>query len=153
MTGKDVHGMLQSGKEELLAAAKIGYEALHQEHIAWWEKYWKQSKISIPDEALERVYYRAWYLFASCSREGFYPMPLQGVWTADNDKIPPWKGDYHHDTNTQLSYQSFLKANRLHEGRVFIDYLWDLRTEFKKFAKDFLLNQGVQTLKKRRMLF
>ena len=51
-------------------------------------------------------------------------MPLQGVWTADNDCLPPWKGDYHHDTNTQLSYQSYLKANRLDEGRVFVDYLW-----------------------------
>ena len=50
-------------------------------------------------------------------------MPLQGVWTADNDCLPPWKGDYHHDTNTELSYQSYLKANRLKEGEAFIDYL------------------------------
>ena len=143
MTGECVHGLLESAKKELLSAVKIGYEALHQEHIAWWKKYWKQSNVSIPDANLEKVYYRSWYLFASCSRKGFYPMPLQGVWTADNDQIPPWKGDYHHDTNTQLSYQSFLKANRLEEGRVFIDYLWDLRTEFKKFAKDFFGVDGI----------
>ena len=47
-------------------------------------------------------------------------MPLQGVWTADNDSLPPWKGDYHHDTNTQLSYQAYLKANHLEEGKVFV---------------------------------
>ena len=46
-------------------------------------------------------------------------MPLQGVWTADDGKIPPWRGDYHHDTNTQLSYQAYLKADRLAEGRSF----------------------------------
>lgn len=143
MTGERVHGMLELGKAELLSAVEIGYEALRAEHIKWWKRYWKQSQISIPDPALEKVYYRSWYLFASCSRKGFYPMPLQGVWTADNDKIPPWKGDYHHDTNTQLSYQSFLKANRLEEGRVFVDYLWNLRDEFKKFAKDFFGVDGI----------
>lgn len=143
MTGESVHGMLESAKKELLSAAEAGYEALKEEHIAWWENYWKKSEISLPDILLEKTYYRSWYLFASCSRKGFYPMPLQGVWTADNDRIPPWKGDYHHDTNTQLSYQGFLKANRLEEGSVFIDYLWEMRDTFKRFAKDFFGVDGL----------
>ena len=143
MLGECVHGMLQEAKKQILDAAALGYECLREEHAAWWKEYWKKSEISIPDPLLEKVYYRSWYLFASCSRKGGYPMPLQGVWTADNDKIPPWKGDYHHDTNTQLSYQSFLKANRLDEGRPFIDYLWDLRDTFKKFAKDFFGVKGI----------
>ena len=143
MVGKSVHGMLESAKEEILSAVKLGYNTLKKEHEVWWEKYWKQSALSIPDALLEKTYYRSWYLFASCSRKGFYPMPLQGVWTADDDRIPPWKGDYHHDTNTQLSYQAFLKANRLEEGRVFIDYLWGLREEFRAFAKNFFGVDGI----------
>ncbi len=142
-TGESVHGMLESAKKELLEAAELGYEALLGEHVAWWKAYWKKSGVVLPDPALEKTYYRSWYLFASCSRKGFYPMPLQGVWTADNDRIPPWKGDYHHDTNTQLSYQAFLKANRLDEGRVFIDYLWDMRDVFRRFAKDFFGVDGI----------
>ena len=137
--GERVPGMLESSKNELKAAAKLGYETLKTQHEGWWKKYWSKSEISIKDELLEKTYYRSWYLFASCSRRGFYPMPLQGVWTADNDRVPPWKGDYHHDTNTQLSYQGYLKANRLEEGRVFIDYLWNMRDTFRKFAKNHLL--------------
>ena len=70
-------------------------------------------------------------------------MPLQGVWTADNDCLPPWKGDYHYDTNTELSYQSYLKANRLEEGVVFVDYLWKLKPTYEKFAKEFFGVNGL----------
>ena len=72
-----------------------------------------------------------------------YPLPLQGVWTADNDALPPWKGDYHHDTNTELSYQSYLKANRLEEGNVFVDYLISKKDVFRKFAKEFFGVDGI----------
>ncbi|EEG94250.1 hypothetical protein ROSEINA2194_01888 [Roseburia inulinivorans DSM 16841] len=57
-------------------------------------------------------------------------MPLQGVWTADDGKIPPWRGDYHHDTNTQLSYQAYLKADRLAEGEVFFGLFMEFKTSF-----------------------
>ena len=50
-------------------------------------------------------------------------MLLQGVRTADNNGLPPWKGDYHHDLNTQMCYTSYLKANRIDEGENFTDYL------------------------------
>ncbi len=150
-TSKDGQDFIALAKAELTSAAAVGYEKLKKEHISWWKKYWEKSRISVGDLLLERTYYRSYYLFASCSRKGFYPMPLQGVWTADNDYLPPWKGDYHHDTNTQLSYQSYLKANRMDEGRVFVDYLWSLREEYQKFAKDFygvdgLLIPGVSTI-------
>ena len=117
----------------------------------YWKNYWEKSRISIGDPMLEKTYYRSWYLFASCSRKGFYPMPLQGVWTADNDRLPPWKGDYHHDTNTQLSYQSYLKANRLDEGECFVDYLWQMKPQYEKVAREFfgvdgLLIPGVSTI-------
>ena len=142
---------MAQAKGSLLRAAERGYDALFADHAAWWKSYWAKSEISLGDEMIERVYYRAQYLFGSCSRKGFYPMPLQGVWTADNDMLPPWKGDYHHDTNTQLSYQSYLRANRLPEGEVFLDYLWDLRESFTAYARDFfgvdgLLIPGVSTI-------
>ena len=142
-TNKDGDDFISKAKDELISAYNIGYDALKDEHINWWKKYWAKSEISIGDDLLEKVYYRSYYLFASTSRKGFFPMPLQGVWTADNDAIPPWRGDYHHDTNTELSYQSFLKANRLPEGEVFIDYLWNLRDEYRKLARDFYGVKGL----------
>ena len=150
-TNADGDYYLDKCKNNLLNVADKGYDALFASHCEWWEEYWGKSKISLGDEMIERVYYHSMYLFASCSRKGFYPMPLQGVWTADNDLLPPWKGDYHHDTNTQLSYQAYLKANRLPEGEVFLDYLWDLREAFRRYARDFfgvggLLIPGVSTI-------
>lgn len=150
-TSKDDENFVEAAKEELKAAAALGYAELLEEHMAWWKKYWEKSMVSIGDELLEQTYYRSWYLFASCSRKGAYPMPLQGVWTADNDNLPPWRGDYHHDTNTQLSYQAYLKANRMSEGEVFLDYLWDLKPQFEKVAQEFygvegLLIPGVSTI-------
>lgn len=150
-TSNDAKDYERAAKQQLKATAEVGYERLKREHIAWWETYWKQSEISIGDPLLEKTYYRSWYLFASCSRKGSYPMPLQGVWTADNDCLPPWRGDYHHDTNTQLSYQSYLKANRLREGEAFLDYLWQLKPQFERMAREFyhvdgLLIPGVSTI-------
>ena len=134
-TTDDAENFLEYGKEVLRQAASEGFEKLFAEHAKWWKQYWQKSFIAIPDKMLERTYYFSWYLFASTSRKGGYPMPLQGVWTADSNALPPWNGDYHHDTNTQLSYWGYAKANRLDEGRVFADYLWNLRDTFKKFAK------------------
>ncbi len=142
-TNADGVDFMQIAKAQLSNVARLGFSVLKKEHIDWWKNYWGKSEIVIGDELLEKVYYRSWYLFASCSRKGYYPMPLQGVWTADNDELPPWKGDYHHDTNTQLSYQAFLKANRLSEGETFIDYLWDMKPQFEKFAKEFFGVDGL----------
>ena len=142
-TSKDGGDFTAETKAELAGVAELGYDKLKAEHIAWWKKYWAKSEITVGDRLLEKTYYRSYYLFASCSRKGYYPMPLQGVWTADNDSLPPWKGDYHHDTNTQLSYQSYLKGNRLEEGSCFIDYLWSLRGVFQNFAKSFYGVKGL----------
>lgn len=150
-TNQDHPDFVANAKQMLRQAAKSGYRELKREHTAWWETYWQKSQISIGDALLEKTYYRSWYLFASCSRKGSYPMPLQGVWTADNDCLPPWRGDYHHDTNTQLSYQAYLKANRLEEGECFLDYLWQQKPTYERVAKEFfgvngLLIPGVSTI-------
>ena len=141
-TTDDNLDVVDYAKKILDNATKKGYDTLLSAHKKWWKKYWSKSKISVGDKEIEKTYYRSWYLFASTSRKGRYPMPLQGVWTADNDLLPPWKGDYHHDTNTQMSYWGYGKANRLEEGRVFADYLWNLRGKFKKFAKHFYQVDG-----------
>ena len=143
VTNKDFDDYIEVTKNRLKDLAEMGYDALLKEHALWWKKYWKKSQIDIPDKSLEKAYYLAYYFFASTSRKGFAPMALQGVWTADNGAVPPWRGDYHHNTNTQLSYQSFCKANRLDEGRAFIDYLWNTRHEFRKFTKKFYGVNGI----------
>jgi alpha-L-fucosidase 2 len=70
-------------------------------------------------------------------------MPLQGVWTADEGKLPPWKGDYHGDLNTQFSYYNFLKSDHLEEGESFLDFMWNLNDQANAFAKSFFDADGL----------
>lgn len=130
-------------KSTVKSAIEKGYNTAYNEHKKWWAEYWSQSSISLPDKSLEKQWYLNNYLLACCSRKHKYPMPLQGVWTADNGSLPPWKGDYHHDLNTQMSYTSYLKANHLEQGECFIDYLLDMADAGRRFAKSFYHADGL----------
>ena len=123
-----------------------------QSHEAWWDAYWNQSWIAIPDSILEVQWYREIYKFGSASRKGAPPITLQAVWTADNRKLPPWKGDYHNDLNTQLSYWPSYASNHLEEALAFPDWLWLCKPVAEKYTKTYFgtpgLNfPGVATLK------
>ena len=63
------------------------------------------------------------------------------MWTADGG-LPPWKGDYHHDLNTQMMYASYLAAGHFDEGRCFLEFLWERLPVFRKFAHDFYGTPG-----------
>lgn len=143
VSNHDGQDFLQYGERLLSDALAKGYDAAMAEHMKWWAEYWAKSAVSIPDPVLERSWYVGNYLLAACSRKGFYPMPLQGLWTADNGELPPWKGDYHHDLNTQLSYQSYGKANHIDEGACFIDYLIKMAPQAEKFARTYYGTNGL----------
>ncbi len=110
-------------------------------HARWWKKFWEQSAIAIPDPLLETQWYREMYKFGSTARRGAPPISLQAVWTADERRIPPWKGDYHHDLNTELSYWPCYSANHLEEGLSFLDWLWEIQPAAKNWTRRFY-NQG-----------
>jgi alpha-L-fucosidase 2 len=128
-----------------------GFNFHAAEHSTWWTNYWKQSSISIPDPVLLRQWYLEQYKFGSASRKGAPPISLQAIWTADNGRIPPWKGDFHHDLNTQLSYWPAYSANHLNEAMVYLDHLDANKSTYKAYTKryfgvDGLNVPGVTTL-------
>ena len=143
VTSKDSDNFIEDAKKKINTLLLIPYEELLASHKEWWKSYWDKSNISLPDKDMEKMWYVNNYLFASCSRKDCYPMPLQGVWSADDGNLPPWKGDYHNDLNTQFSYSAFYKANHLEEGECFIDFLWNLRNEGMEFAKKFYKTKGL----------
>ncbi|MFH0965807.1 MAG: glycoside hydrolase N-terminal domain-containing protein [Planctomycetota bacterium] len=112
-------------------------------HLAWWKSFWAKSSIDLPDALAEKDWYVNNYLFASSSRAGAPAVSLQGVWTEDEGRIPPWKGDYHHDLNTEMCYWHYMKANHLQEGRAFVDFLWDLLPQARAFARSFFDAPGI----------
>lgn len=130
----------QSGAK---AALERSFEGDFREHADWWRAYWDQSTLDLPDEVIEKQWYLEQYKFGSASRRGAPPITLQAVWTADERRVPPWKGDYHHDLNTQLSYWPCYAGNRLEEGLAFLDWLWDLRPYHLEWTKRFYGHGGL----------
>lgn len=141
-SSKDTDDPLVSGKSIIAEALEQGFTKTFNSHKQWWKKFWSKSAIRIPDAKLQQHYYLVQYFYGSASRLGRQPMPLQGVWTADEGTLPPWKGDYHHDLNTQMSYWAYQAANHLDEGKCFLDFLWSLLDKAKKFANDFYGTTG-----------
>ncbi|WP_075557969.1 glycosyl hydrolase family 95 catalytic domain-containing protein [Parabacteroides timonensis] len=115
----------------------------YQTHLDFWKSYWAQSSITLPDPVLQKQYDNEMYKFGSASRENSYPISLQAVWTADNGKLPPWKGDYHHDLNTQLSYWPAYTGNHLTEGMGYLNTLWNQRDIYKKYTKEYFETDGM----------
>lgn len=115
----------------------------YKAHCDWWTDFWKQSSVCLPDSVLQRQYDSEMYKLGSTSREHSRPISLQAVWTADNGLLPPWKGDYHNDLNTQLSYWPVYTGNHLSEGLAYLNTQWELRDEYRKFARDFFETDGL----------
>lgn len=121
------------------------------EHLLWWKNYWAQSAIHLPDSLLQKQYYLELYKLGCVARAGAPAITLQAIWTADNGSLPPWKGDFHNDLNTQLSYWPAYTSNHLSEAATFTDWLWKTMPENKTFTKNYFgvdgLNvPGVETL-------
>ena len=106
-------------------------------HIAWWKNYWSKSSVSISDTVLEKQYYLELYKMGCVARENTPPISLQAIWTADNGNLPPWKGDLHHDLNTELSYWPFYTGNHLTEAKSFTNWLWKVKDENTKWTKGY----------------
>ncbi|WP_276485880.1 glycosyl hydrolase family 95 catalytic domain-containing protein [Paraflavitalea pollutisoli] len=112
-------------------------------HITWWQQYWAQSSVSLPDAALEKQYYLELYKLGSVARAGAPAITLQAVWTADNGSLPPWKGDFHNDLNTQLSYWPAYTGNRLAEAATFTDWLWKIKPKNQQYTKHYFGVKGL----------
>jgi alpha-L-fucosidase 2 len=138
--GSELLALAQRRCAEALAA---GYDTMREPHTAWWETFWAESSVTIPEPTIQRNYQFNRYLYGAGSRKSAPPMPLQGVWTADNGGLPPWKGDYHNDLNTQLSYCAYQEAGNFESGESYLDFLWDLTPVFRDFARDFYGTSGL----------
>ncbi len=125
------------------AAASFEQPGLWASHKTWWAQFWGQSSVSLPDTLLEKQYYRELYKLGAIVRKGAPAISLQAVWTADNGNLPPWKGDFHSDLNTQLSYWPAYTANHLTEAATFTDWLWKIRAENRKTTQQYFEVPGL----------
>ncbi len=120
-----------------------GIDSAMASHTKWWHNFWKQSAIKVPDPILQNQWYMELYKFGSAARQDAPPISLQSVWTADHGKLPPWKGDFHHDLNTQLSYWPAYTGNQLDLQKGFLDWMTTYKETFKKYTKEFYGTNGL----------
>lgn len=133
----------EQAAKEVAEAMRRGLKKDYQAHLAYWNRYWAQSSVALPDPILQKQYQNEMYKFGSATRENSYPISLQAVWTADNGKLPPWKGDYHHDLNTQLSYWPAYTGNHLSEGMGYLNTLWNQRDTYKHYTRQYFETEGM----------
>ncbi len=112
-------------------------------HRQWWDAFWAKSSLQVPDAVIEKQWYLEMYKFGSAARKGAPPISLQAVWTADNGRLPPWKGDFHHDLNTQLSYWPSFSSNHLELEEGYIDWLLNNKETFRNYTKSFYGTNGL----------
>jgi alpha-L-fucosidase 2 len=99
--------------------------------------------VSLPDPLLERQYYLDTYKLGCVARSHTPAITLQAVWTADNGSLPPWKGDFHHDLNTQLSYWPTYSGNRLALAASFTHWMWGIRKEARAYTQHYFGKPGL----------
>lgn len=128
---------------EVEQAFERGLEKDYGTHLSFWTDFWNQSSVALPDSVLQKQYDNEMYKLGSVARENSYPISLQAVWTADNGKLPPWKGDFHHDLNTQLSYWPTYTGNHLKEESGYLNTLWNQRDVYKKFTRQYFEKEGL----------
>ncbi len=126
-----------------LGAIAYPYIVDYTSHVSWWKNFWSRSNIQVPDSIIEKQWYLEQYKFGSASRQGAPPISLQSVWTADNGRLPPWKGDYHHDLNTQLSYWPAYTSNHLDGAMAYLDHLDENKANYKRYTKMYFGKDGI----------
>lgn len=132
-----------NASNEALVALNRGIDKDYSEHLEYWNRFMENSSISIPDKKLQAQYDREIYKIGSLAKENSYPISLQGVWTTDNGLLPPWKGDYHHDLNTELSYWPMYTGNYLSQAKGFVNSLWSQREVYRQFTREFFGKEGL----------
>jgi len=140
---RNIQEVSVSASEVTERAFTKGMDEYEVDHLAWWDAFWKASAISLPDTLLQQQYYMDMYKLGSAARQGAPPISLQSVWTADNGKLPPWKGDFHHDLNTQLSYWPTYSGNHLDLEQGFLDWLNIHKPTFEKYTRDYFGVNGL----------
>jgi alpha-L-fucosidase 2 len=134
---------LDIARQRVRTALQSGWDQLLASHTQWWRAFWERSSVRIPNLTVERQWYLDTYKWGAAARRNAPPITLQAVWTADDGKLPPWKGDYHHDLNTELSYWPAYSGNRLEDALGYLDWLWKTRDTAYEWTREFFEMPGL----------
>lgn len=87
-------------------------------HRAWWHAYFQQSYVSIPDAAIESLYWQTVYRYGCSSRRDRCYVDTSGLWFQGRQ----WAYTTQ-DWNTQAAHWGLQAANRLEQSQDIVDRL------------------------------
>lgn len=138
-----LQGSWTISRDQPAQSPAIHYDQALSSHQTWWDIFWSQSQLTLDDREIEKQYVREMYKFGCVVRPTTSPIALQAVWTADEGKLPPWKGDLHHDLNTQLSYWPGYTANHLDLTQSYTDWLWAVKETNRHWTERMFALPGI----------
>ena len=92
----------------LKSAAANTFDALAHDHRAWWNAFYRQSFLSVPDGRLQSFYWIQLYKVASATRKAAPVMATTGPWLEST----PWPATWW-NLNVQLEYWLINGSNHL----------------------------------------
>ena len=113
--------------------------AAHDEH---WLDFHSRSWISVPDRAIESLWYAEMAKLGSAVCADGPPLGLQGPWSPDA-RLPPWGGDLHHNVNVQLSYAPMAITNHVELIDSLARYVTTARPHWHELATSVFGTDGV----------
>lgn len=132
-TDRDASEHRKAVLERVARAGADDLSAVGQRHRQWWANLWDRSFVEIPDKLIERHWYGALYILASCSRAGKAAPGLWGNWITTDQ--PAWEGGYTLNYNFEAAYFQAYSANHMELTEPFYKALLDVAPRGREMAK------------------
>lgn len=130
----DTYPEMDAGEEASASLKKVVKENAHnlrKAHTDWWNNYYPESFISVPDAQIEGFYWAQIYKLACATRQDRQVIDLLGPWFRSTNWPRIWW-----NLNIQMAYSPVFPANRLELGESFTRFIDAKRENFEKNAKD-----------------
>ena len=124
VSNKDTSSYQSSADALVSTLAQTDVNTLNASHRSWWQTYWQQSYVEIPDKSIEKSWYGSLYLLGCVSRPGKYAPGLWGNWITG---AMNWNGDYHTNYNYEAPFYAALSTNHIDQmssyDKPVLDYM------------------------------
>lgn len=113
------------------------FETVKIEAKQWWADYWQDTpSVSSGDPELDELYWHGLYKYGIMTDPDGVVPGLQGPWIED-DRLPPWQGDYHFNINIQMCHMPGYKAGKFASLRKLFDMVLSWKEKLRRNAKFF----------------
>jgi hypothetical protein len=113
------------------------FETVKIEAKQWWADYWQDTpSVSSGDPDIDELYWHGLYKYGIMTAPDGAVPGLQGPWIED-DRLPPWQGDYHFNINVQMCHMPGYKAGKFANLRKLFDMVLSWKEKLRNNARFF----------------